>query len=260
MKLRPFWRYYGGKFRIAPKYPKPTHRAIIEPFAGAAGYSLHYHEHNVVLVEKYPVVAEIWRFLIGTTPQEVMRIPEVEHVDDLPSWVPEGGRYLVGFAMNSATTTPCKSLSAGCRKMRLMGRKYQGWNAAHRETVASQIPLVRHWRIIEGDYTQAPNVEATWFIDPPYQVAGRHYKAQPGDFASLGRWCLERKGQVMVCENVGAEWLPFSHFVDTKSASKRNGTPNREALFYTETAMRTHTTIAAAYAALRTLPDYEGEK
>lgn len=38
--LKPFWRYYGGKYRAAPRYPVPLHRTIVEPFAGAAGYSL----------------------------------------------------------------------------------------------------------------------------------------------------------------------------------------------------------------------------
>jgi hypothetical protein len=36
VSLRPFWRYYGGKWRAAPRYPRPTHDTIIEPFAGAA--------------------------------------------------------------------------------------------------------------------------------------------------------------------------------------------------------------------------------
>lgn len=236
MRLRPFWGYYGGKFRLAPKYPKPRYQTIIEPFAGAAGYSLRYHDRDIILVEKYPVVAEMWRFLIGTTPQEVLRIPEAEHVDDLPSWVPEGARHLVGFCLNPATTAPSKSLSAGCKKLRTMGRRFQGWNAAHREYVAIQVPLVKHWRIIEGDYTKAPDVKATWFVDPPYQVAGKYYKAQPSDFSALGEWCLSRRGQLLVCENDGAKWLPFVPFVDAKSAANRKGTPNREALFYREKA------------------------
>lgn len=37
MNLRPFWRYYGGKFRAAPRYPKPTRSKLIEPFARSAG-------------------------------------------------------------------------------------------------------------------------------------------------------------------------------------------------------------------------------
>ena len=38
--LLPFWAYYGGKWRSAPRYPAPVHGRIIEPFAGAAGYAM----------------------------------------------------------------------------------------------------------------------------------------------------------------------------------------------------------------------------
>lgn len=90
MKLRPFWRYYGGKWRAAPRYPQPRYDTIIEPFAGSAGYSLRYPERRVILVEKYTVIAEMWRYLIAVTPAEVLRIPCVEHIDELPDWVPAG--------------------------------------------------------------------------------------------------------------------------------------------------------------------------
>ena len=36
-KLKPFFTYYGGKYRAAPKYPEPVHGSIVEPFAGSAG-------------------------------------------------------------------------------------------------------------------------------------------------------------------------------------------------------------------------------
>jgi hypothetical protein len=106
MKLKPFWRYYGGKWRAAPSYPTPVHSTIIEPFAGAAGYALHYPERDVVLVDCYRVVTEIWRWLIGATPDEVRALPLADSVDDLPAWSPLGARYLIGFAMNAATSSP----------------------------------------------------------------------------------------------------------------------------------------------------------
>ena len=152
MRAFPFWRYYGGKFRAVPRYPKPAHGTIIEPFAGAAGYALRYPDLEVILVERYAVVAEMWRYLIGTTPEEVRRIPTVEHVNDLPGWVPEGARSLVGFAMNSATVSPRLQLSAGLKKLTAMGRRFEGWNATQRERVAAQVPIVKHWRIIEGHF------------------------------------------------------------------------------------------------------------
>ena len=222
--LKPFWRYYGGKYRAAPRYPAPTHGTIVEPFAGAAGYSLRYPDRNVILVDVYPVIAEIWRYLIGVDAAEIRRIPYVEHVDELPAWVPEGGRYLVGFCMSDATTSPRKSLSAGRKKLTAMGCKFEGWSEHRRERVASQVDSLRHWRVIEGPYRVAPDVRATWFIDPPYNnAAGKHYKHGPSgiDYAALGEWCRERQGQVIVCENEGANWLPFKTFATIKAGPAR---------------------------------------
>lgn len=224
--MKPFIRYYGGKYRAAPYYPKPQHTTLIEPFAGGAGYSLRYPDLNVILIEKYPVLVEMWRYLTRVSEAEILRIPEVEDVRDLPSWVPEGGRILVGFAMNAATTRPCKTLSAGRKKLRSLGRVNEGWSESHRQRVARQVHKIRHWRILEGDYTAAPNVTATWFIDPPYNnKAGTYYVHGPKslDYEALAKWCRERQGQVLVCENEGADWLPFRFFKHCKSMEGPRG-------------------------------------
>lgn len=224
MTLKPFWRYYGGKWRAAPRYPKPRHRTIIEPFAGAAGYALRYPDRDVVLVEKYEVIAEMWRYLVAANENEIRRIPEVQHVDDLPSWVPQAARWLVGFRMNSATTAPRKQLSAGGKRLAAMGRRFEGWTSATRDIVASQVGRIKHWRVIEGDYTCAPNVEATWFVDPPYNNrAGSYYVHSEVDYAALGAWCRSRPGQVIACENAGADWLDFRSFAVLKPGVNGNG-------------------------------------
>jgi hypothetical protein len=122
VSLRPFWNYYGGKYRAAPKYPRPKHATIVEPFAGSAGYSLRHSDRNVILVEKFGAIAEMWRFLIGASTADIMAIPLVTRVDDLPSSTAEGARVLVGFNMNSAGATPRKTLSSGVLRLRSMGR------------------------------------------------------------------------------------------------------------------------------------------
>lgn len=224
MRLAPFIRYYGAKYRLTSqgRYPEPRHGTIIEPFAGAAGYSLHFPERRVILVERSPVLAEMWRWLIRATPAEVMTIDPVDSVEQLPTSTPLGARYLVGFAMNAATAAPCRSLAKSGLKLRAAGRRFYGWTEAYRERVASQVAHIKHWQIIEGDYTAAPDIEATWFVDPPYQVAGKHYiHGSSGlDYAALAEWCRSRNGQRIVCEARGATWLPFREIGTAKTGPR----------------------------------------
>ena len=232
MTLKPFWRYYGGKYRAAPHYPAPQHDTIIEPFAGAAGYSMRYPDRKVILCDLYPVIVGIWSYLIRTSAEEIRRIPFVEHVDALPPWVPQEARWLVGFCMNSACVSPCRKLSSGRIKMRANGRKYEGWSNAQKERVASQVDSIRHWRVFETSYARIAHTSpATWFIDPPYNnKAGSYYVHSSVDYSALGAWCRERRGQVIVCENEGADWLPFAPFRQFQGALGREG--SREVVWY----------------------------
>lgn len=233
MSLRPFIRYYGGKWRAAPLYPAPLHDTIVEPFAGAAGYSMRHPRRNVILVEKYPPLAEMWRWLIAARPAEVLALPTVESVDDLPASAADGARVLVGFLMNTACHHPCRNLSKGCAGLLASGRRSYGWTTHTRALVASQVDAIKHWRIIEGDYTAAPDIEATWYIDPPYNnKAGSHYPrgSDDIDYAALGSWCRERRGQTMVCENAGATWLPFEPFAQLRRGLNKDG-GSREVLW-----------------------------
>ena len=218
--LRPFWRYFGAKWKLAPRYPAPRHTSIVEPFAGAAGYSLRHFDRDITLVEKYPVVAAVWRYLTLVSVWELERIPTVEHVDELPSWCTEEARWLVGFRLGAGDSRPRDHVSP-------MRFRDGAWGVHH---VAHQVEFIRHWKVIEGDYTAAPSITATWFVDSPYQVAGSR-SVKPGargrvryphggdaiDYKALGRWCLDRTGQVIACENVGADWLPFVPFADVAS-------------------------------------------
>lgn len=235
--LRPFFSYFGGKWRIAPKYPAPTHETIIEPFAGSAGYSLRYPDRKVVLNDLNPKVAETWRYLIGATPDEIMALPVYdgtwESTDELDH-LPIGARYLMGWWMNKGTVAPAKSPS---KWMRSGDTGYNYWGPGARERIASQVPYIKHWRVLSHDYADLPPIEGTWFVDPPYQEAGKPYPAQVMDFPALGEWCRGLKGQVIVCENYGADWLPFERFVDAKAnSSQGKAKVSKEAIWYREGA------------------------
>jgi 16S rRNA G966 N2-methylase RsmD len=64
-----------------------------------------------------------------------------------------------------------------------------------------------------------PDVEATWFIDPPYQYGGEHYMINSIDYNRLAEFCQSRKGQIIVCENTKAGWLPFKPLISTYGQS-----------------------------------------
>ena len=233
--LRPFFTFYGGKWRAAPKYPAPRHDTIIEPFAGSAGYSMRYADRKVILVERDPIIAATWRYLLRVSPAEILALPDLEAgqtVDNLP--LHQEARWLVGWWCTRGSASPRKSFSSW---MMTHPHRTKSWGPAIRQRIAEQVPLIRHWLIIEGDYEDAPDMEATWFVDPPYRGAGKHYRfgSRRLNYAALGLWCYTLRGQVMVCENVGAEWLPFEPFAEIKSNQSRTGrTVSREALWTNE--------------------------
>lgn len=218
-RLQPFFCFYGGKWRAAPRYPQPEHDTIIEPFAGAAGYATRHADRKVIIVERDPIIAALWRYLTRVSTEEVRRLPlQVESTDALD--VCAEAKSLIGFWLNKGTTHPRKTPSAWARGG-LRPQSY--WSGVIRERIAVQVESIRHWHVIEGSYEQAPDVTATWFIDPPYQVAGKCYRFRLDDYASLAEWCRARVGQVMVCENEGATWLPFKPFERAKSTPGARG-------------------------------------
>jgi hypothetical protein len=218
LRLRPFFAYYGSKWRLAPRYPQPLHGEIVEPFAGSAAYSLLHHERRVVLYDSGPAAA-VWRFLIDATESEVLRIPLLgpdQTVDDLAG-LPEEARFLVGFWLSKGTAHVNKSPSAWMRSGLYPD---QFWGEKIRERIASQLRFIRHWRVGGDDYRQACHGAATWFIDPPYQGRkGRLYYGRSLDYAELGRWCRSLSGQVITCESSGATWLPFERFATTRGTA-----------------------------------------
>lgn len=203
--------YYGTKARVAGKYPRPVFDAIVEPFAGAAGYSCAYPDRNVALYDANPKIVAVWQYLIAATPADICGLPTVHPGDSLNDMtaLSDAERWLIGFCINPASTTPKVTASA-----RSAWPRYQA-------KLAAFVPKIKHWTAEKASWHDVPNRIATWHIDPPYQFAGKYYYGfSTMDFTALGAWCRTRSGQVMVCENVGADWLPFRPFLRQRGMTK----------------------------------------
>jgi site-specific DNA-adenine methylase len=207
--------FYGGKRRLARFYPPPQHNVVVEAFAGGAAYSVRHLQavngkravERAILIDKDPRVCEIWSRLLEMEPAELLEYP-----------IPKAGERTSDFLLMTAA---CSNRIARTAEMTVTTRMPVVLRRMFRR-IAAVLPDVKgRVEIIPGDYTEAPDIEATWFIDPPYHVDGRPQSRGMGyaegcnshslDYEALANWCRERSGQKIVCEQDGAAWLPFQH-------------------------------------------------
>jgi site-specific DNA-adenine methylase len=211
--------YYGSKSKVVHLYPKPKFGKIIEPFAGSARYSLKYFDRDVLLVDKYDAVIRVWKWLQQASVKDVMSLPKLTvgmNIRELS--ISEDEKLLLGFLCGIGRGRPAYKVSPfAAVHFSEIGRRNKY------EKIAEQLYKIRHWQIIQGNYNQIVNFEATWFIDPPYQKAGAsqyQHNSKRIDFTMLAAWSLDRRGQVIVCENAGADWLPFQTLAKMHGNSK----------------------------------------
>ena len=161
------------------------------------GYTLRWRPRQAIGIERDERTAALWHRLCGMSPDEIAAFPApVVGQRSHDRWVIQ--------ASASATAQACtyRTVSDFIATRFEDQRRYALKHQAYAKTVL----------YAQGDYRQAPDIEATWFIDPPYQTVKDGYRHGPAtiDFAELAEWCMTRKGQVIVCEGPGAEWLPFT--------------------------------------------------
>lgn len=202
--------YYGSKNQLARYYQYPRYDTIIEPFAGSAGYAMYHLERDkslrAVLCEKSDKVFRAWQFLKTATEKDI---------DDYP--IPKAGdRTSDFFAMASSASNAFLRSHYMTMTTRMENRMRM-----ELKRIKRLLPLMERIEIIKGSYSDIANVEATWFIDPPYQningtIRGQGYdlfcNSESIDYQDLATYCKMRMGQVIVCEQEGADWLPFRPF------------------------------------------------
>jgi hypothetical protein len=234
--------YYGAKNQLARYYPAPEWGVIIEPFAGSAGYAQYWRStiRDAILVDKDERTVELWHQLQAMTAEQILALP-----------TPVAGEYYEGI-MDSLIKMA--AASNGVSKMSgplACPKRVAGvWDGMLRR-MAARVDDVRHWTVICGDYTEAlvhvernkkypAGAKFTWFIDPPYEAKaparetkawfplGNGYRegARGLDYLKLAAWLEDLPGQVIVCEQSGASWLPS--FTPLRDHHDSQGRPSTE--------------------------------
>lgn len=212
--------YYGRKKQIAKYYPLPSYDTIIEPFAGSAAYSLYKDnwKKNVILVEKDEKVYDIWKWLIeDATEKDILNLPELKVGD-------KSSEFL--HIVHAAT-----KMAFHFKTIKVTSVLERNWNISRR-IFSENLYKIKHWQIINDDYTSAPDIEATWFIDPPYKgEAGLGYRHSSKllNYENLAKWIFARKGEVICCEGKEGDYLPFRPLVDLKGVA---GKVNKEMIYH----------------------------
>ncbi len=198
--------YFGSKYRLAPTYPAPMYDTVIEPFAGAAAYGMHWLERRphleLIIVERNPAIAALWRRLLKPNAAEhVLALPDVTKGDKCSDPL---------IALTAAATSAIGSIMNGL-EFTVTEWIARDWPRVRNRVAASCRIAAGRVTVIEGDYTDAPSLEACWFVDPPYQHQGHLYQhgSDAINYAKLGAWCQTRPGQTIVTEAEPADWLTF---------------------------------------------------
>lgn len=217
--LNPFFSYFGSKYKLAKFYSAPKYDTIIEPFAGAAGYSLMYPQKQVKLYDVYEKVTGLWDYLIHVSEKEILSLPlgpftRNNKVTDQK--IAQEAQWLIGYWIVESQTHPSKNIY----------KRGGSWDESHRKRIADQLQYIRHWTVEQKSYEQIDNLAATWYVDPPYKISGVRYKhsSKKIHYHALGQWCQSRQGQVIVCEGYpegekSPTWLPFKPLGDYRNAS-----------------------------------------
>jgi len=163
----------------------------------------------------------VWKYLQSCSKSDILSLPDVPPSMELMkidgfSSLSEEERWLIGFCANRGSNAPKNFSGKFCNfdkdKIRILESLYK----------------IKHWDIRNHSYELLEKVDATWYIDPPYQKMGNLYKNSEINYEKLSEWCRSRTGQVIVCENDGADWLDFN-FLTSLGGQRKS---SKEVMWY----------------------------
>ena len=218
--MRPFFSYYGAKNRSARHFGPPRRDLVIEPFAGSAGYSVYWTAPRVRLYDLNEEAVAAWDWLINCSEDDVRAIPDKFYSNEEWWALPHGPRRVVDWNIHFGLPHRLTKLqgwyltlmNTGERTGRLIKQPdARFWDRSVKERIIANKKFIREWTIELLDYRDIPiGDDAHYFVDPPYQgPPERHYTHHKIDYPELAEWCRSLPGAVDVCENEGADWLPF---------------------------------------------------
>ena len=227
--------YTGAKMQLSRDwYPAPEYPIILEPFAGSACYARMYHWYQILLVDQNPAITRIWK-LLQTLDLRANELPD--WFDTVPQHLAQDVRDLLGLWASRADRAPRQKMSPWAHLY-----PDQFWNPKVKRRLIEQAPYLRHWHICAGSYEFLPDIEATWFIDAPYQNKPGLYPYCRLDYEALRTWVLSRRGQIIVCEGQGADWLDFQPLTPGRNKTgQRSGEIGAgEVVWYRQNNRRLH--------------------
>ena len=224
--------YYGTKRSIAHYYPEPLYDTIVEPFCGAAGYSLHglRWRKQVRLFDVDPSVVAAWDFLIHANYKDIIELPilkpgeTVSNIDGLE----HGARCFLGFMISASPATVKNTATVKTR-----------WTKTKRRWAADRVWKVNHWTIENLNFRALRlGYRVSWFVDPPYEQDKNNYRfgMTAADYYALGLAVREWQGQLIVCEGDGVTWIDAKPLVSIQGQGSvdRPGRKSTEYLYYRE--------------------------
>lgn len=229
-EFKTFFSYYGSKAKIIQHYPFPKYDTIVEPFCGAATYSVKHFERQIYLCDLNKDIIDTWEFLINASHNDILSLPKFKKGLDLRTLdLSKGQLNFCGYWCSRGSNTPRNIVST----FAVGNSNGEDYFENIKKQVADNLYRIKHWKIKLENYKNLNNnIKSTWFIDPPYEKGGQHYIHNTIDYEHLKEWAISRNGEIIVCENIEASWLNFDNLIDNVGIVRIKS----EGIFYKQNA------------------------